>query len=107
MNAQLTLIEDPLGYAHCAEWCAKHPEATRFIVHTAKCVNKTGRKARISECMELCLADPAKYGMVAGGGRVYGSDRNMWPQLSRYLEATRGVEFTKRRSKFDQFTGPR
>ena len=101
MTGQMTIedvVTHPLNFAHCAKWCAEHPEATRYIVHTAKEVNKQGRKCSMRLDCEPGLADRAReYHLDKGTYR--GIDHRITADLARYLESTHEVRFNTRGSK--------
>jgi|GEM_PF-2614403 len=89
---------DPIGYVHCAKWCAEHPEATRYIVHAAREVNKQGRKCSMRLDCEPGLAERAREYHL-DGGTYRGIDHRITADLARYLEATHQVSFNIRGSK--------
>ena len=86
-------------YPIAGQWHAEHPTAGDHIATRALEEQAAGRAARISKLMEEMLDEPVKYDLVAKNGRVYGSNRNVWPELSLYFEMLTGAPFTHRPSK--------
>lgn len=97
MMTQQTLSAYPVG----RDWCAEHPAAAANIRQWCGTDNDRGPNGRIATYMERLLRDPVKYDLVARNGRIYGSDRNDWPHISRYIEEAYELRFTKRRATCD------
>lgn len=98
MSAQQTLSAYPIG----RDWCSEHPAAAAAIRQWCAADNERGLDGRIATYMERLLREPSRYGLVAGNGRIYGSNRNDWPHISRYVEEAFGYSFTKRKASCDR-----
>lgn len=101
MVEQLTFEETPLYFAHCAQWCAEHPEATRYIVYRTRHINvHENRAASFRLDIEPELAKRAReFGLDTGTYR--GVDHNLTADLARYFMATRGLKFRIRKAASD------